>query len=115
MGGGGFGHFKILGVFLSIFGFWGILVIFRFRGYFGHFMSFRGILVIFRFWGYFGHFWVLGIFWSFLGFGDILVIFFYVFGIFWSFFFIKILEYFGDLHFRGILIILIIGWVEVYP
>ena len=35
------------------------------------------------------------------------------FGVFWSF--LKILEYFSHFYFSGILVILIIGWVGVYP
>ena len=95
-----FGHSLGLGIFLSIFRFWGYLVIFRFMRYFGHFLGFmgileifrlkgilvffffRGILVNFRFRGYFGHF---------LGLRGILVIFsdFWAYlmtlGVFWSF------------------------------
>ena len=56
-------------------------------------MGFRGILVIFRFGGYFGHF---------LGFGDILVIF-WVSRVFWSF--CRFHGYFGNFEIWGILVI----------
>ena len=66
----------------------------------------EGILVIFRFYGYFGNFWVLGVFLSFLGFGDIFVIFlgfwgilviFWILGVFWSFLdFGEFLSFFED-------------------
>ena len=71
-----FGHSLGLGIFLSIFRFWGYLVIFRFRRYFGHFLGFRGILEIFRLKG--------------------ILVFFFL-GIFWS---IRFMGYFG--HFLGL-------------
>ena len=64
-------------------------------------MSFRGILVIFRFWSYFGHF--LGIFWSFLGFWDILVISFWILGYFGHF--VCLVVILVILSFLGILVI----------
>ena len=40
------GHFKGLGVLLSLYRFEGILVNFRFQEYFGHFLGLGSILVI---------------------------------------------------------------------
>ena len=51
---------------------------------------------------------ILVIFWVL---GGILVIF--GFWVFWSF--SKILENFDHFHFSGILVILVIGWVGIYP
>ena len=73
-------------------------------------------MVIFRFRGYFGHFWISGVFWSFLGFRDILVIFRFR-GILVIF---RFRGYFGNLfgfwgyfgHFLGFGDILVIFWVS---
>ena len=101
-----FDNFKVSGVFWSFFRFW---------GFFCHFLGFKGILVIFWVLGYFDNFQILRVFWSFLGFRGILVIF-WVLEIFWSFLgfegILVIFEDFrvlGHFHFRGILVILIIG------